>query len=281
MKNKYGFFTLSIILALLLTQSAFPWGEKGHKLINKMSVNYLPKAMKPFMKWGDYLEEHAADADMRKKIDKTESAKHYIDIDYYKEFLEGKMIHDKDSLIAEYGEHEVLKQGVLPWATLKTYRNLITAFRNHDKKKALFYAADLGHYVADGHQPMHTVMNYNGQLTGQKGVHARYEITMVDEHLDELQKSFEINTASYVKNPLDFIFNYISNSNAVCDVLFDADKLAEKETGSTRNPDYYRILWFRTKYITKMQFNRAAEDLAALIYTAWMNGGKPSFNEMK
>jgi hypothetical protein len=40
-------------------------------------------------------------------------------------------------------------------------------------------AADIGHYVADMHQPLHLTRNYNGQLTGNYGIHARYEGQMI------------------------------------------------------------------------------------------------------
>jgi S1/P1 Nuclease len=281
MKNKQTSLLFSMLIILLTSITVFAWGAKGHELINKRSVDFLPPEMKSFTAWRDYLEEHAPDADNRKKIDKSEPPKHFIDIDYYKEFLNGRMIHDEKELIAKYGEETVIKNGILPWATLQTYENLIADFKSGDKAKALQDAADLGHYVGDGHQPMHTVVNYNGQLTDQKGVHARYEITMVDAHLNELDSAFQPVSAPYVKDPLNFIFNYISGSNSVCDILFDADNLAYKETGSREDDDYYRIMWFRTKYITKVQFNHAAEDLASLIYTAWVNAGKPSFSSMK
>ncbi len=280
-KSKFNFFVILLSLLLISSQSIFPWGNKGHKLISKMSVDFLPPEMKAFKAWRDYLEEHAPDPDYRKRTDKTESPKHFIDIDYYKEFLNGNMVENEDSLIAEYGEKEVIHQGILPWATLQTFENLTKAFKEKDKELALRYAADLGHYVADGHQPMHTVVNYNGQLTGQKGVHSRYEIKMVDAHLNELEKSFRPVSASYVNDPLKYIFNYISDANSVCDVLFNADSLAFKQTNSRRSKQYYNLMWFRTKYITEIQFNNAAEDFAALIYTAWVNGGRPDFNEMK
>ncbi len=80
-----------------------------------------------------------------------------------------------------------------------------------------------------------------------------------------------------VQNPLDFILDYISGSNSVCDVLFDADLLATKEAGNTNSDDYYRIMWFRTKYITEVQFNKAAQDFAALVYKAWVEAGKPPY----
>ena len=281
MKNKIKLLPYVISLLILFPNSMFPWGAKGHMLISKMSVDFLPPEMAAFKQWGSYLEEHAPDPDNRKRDDKTEGPKHFIDIDFYKEFLAGNMIQDENKLIEEYGKEEVIKQGVLPWATLATFQNLTQAFKDKNKDLALRYAADLGHYVADGHQPMHTVMNYNGQLTDQKGVHARYEITMVDEYLKELEDSFKPVAALIVKDPLNYIFNYITGANSVCDVLFDADNFAYKQSGSREGEKYYNLMWFKTKYITEVQFNNAAYDLAALIYTAWVNAGKPSFDEMK
>jgi len=284
--TKFGSKSKEILLIVLLIFSiaikpALAWGDEGHKIINKMSVKFFPPEMKAFIAWQNYLAEHAPDPDNRKKTDKTESPKHFIDIDFYKEFNAGKMIENEDSLISEYGKSEVVKNGILPWATLESFQNLTKAFKDHNTNDALKYAADLGHYVADGHQPMHTVVNYNGQLTDQKGVHARYEINMVDDHLPELEKCFQPIAAPYVKDPEKFIFNYISDANSVCGVLFDADNLAYKESTSRRSDEYYKLMWSRTGYITEVQFNHAAEDLASLIYTAWVNAGKPSFKEMK
>ena len=283
MKMKRNNIIVFVILSIIIfsAQSSFPWGAEGHKMINKMAVDYFPPEMKAFKKWQDYLSEHAPDPDTRKEFDKTEAPKHFIDIDFYKEFLAGKMIENEDSLIAEYGKTEVVKTGILPWATLETFKELTKAFKEHNKDEAQKLAADLGHYVADGHQPMHTVLNYNGQLTDQKGVHARYEITMVDEHLQELEDSFQPVPAPFIKDPLNFIFNYISNSNSVGGILFEADNFAFKESGSRKSNEYYRLMWFRTGYITEVQFNRAAEDFASLVYTAWVNAGKPSFRKMK
>ena len=162
-----------------------------------------------FEQWKEYITDHASDADHRKAIDKTEGVKHYIDIDYYKEFINGNMIENKKELAAIYGDSIVTHTGTLPWSTLETFQNLKQAFKDKNRDRALIYASDLGHYVADGHQPMHTVLNYNGQLTGQKGVHARYEIDMIDRHLDELQKLEENCDVIHVDDPLSYIFNYI------------------------------------------------------------------------
>ena len=282
-KNKMKlYFKIEFFLFVVLLPIGFiySWGEKGHEVINKKAVELLPKEMDSFKIWKDYLAQHASDADIRRKTDNTEAPRHYIDIDYYKEFLNGNMIENKDKLISKYGDSLVTANGILPWATLETLNNLTESFKEKNRDKILIYAADLGHYVADGHQPMHTTVNYNGQLSGQKGVHFRYEVTMVDKHIDALEQLTDSSNVNYVKNSLEFIFNYIANANSVNDVLLNADKLAHEETGSTESDDYYRIFWFRSGYVTKMQFKAAEEDLASLLYTAWINAGKPLFADI-
>jgi hypothetical protein len=282
-KSIYTKLHTLIFVALFLIAPAsklLAWGETGHKIINRKAVDYFPAEMKDFRSWRDFLGEHASDPDIRRLADKSEAPRHFIDIDYYKEFLIGRMIENKDSLIAIYGDSTVTKVGLLPWATLETFNNLVKAFRERNRDKAMMLAADLGHYVADGHQPMHCVVDYNGQLTNQEGVHARYETEMVNRYADELENSFDSTEISLVKSPLDFIFGYIFGSNSVCDVLLDADLLATKDAGNTTSDEYYRIMWFRTKYITEVQFNKAAQDFAALVYTAWVEAGKPPYSEL-
>ncbi len=281
MKNKLLIISLIVTNFIFFSSSMFPWGDKGHKLISKKSVDFLPADMQSFKAWGNYLEVHAPDPDNRKRDDKTEGPKHFIDIDFYKEFISGNMIQDETKLISEYGKDTVIRQGVLPWATLETFNHLTQAFKDKNKELALRYAADLGHYVADGHQPMHTVLNYNGQLTGQKGLHFRYEITMVDDHLKDLEDSYQPHPAPYIQNPENFIFSYISGANSINGIILDADNFAFKLANERNGDQYFNLLWHRTKYITEIQFNKASEDLASLIYTAWVNGGKPNYDDMK
>ena len=262
MKSNYTRLYTLIFLALFLIAPAaklLAWGETGHKIISRKAVDYFPAEMKDFKAWRDFLGEHASDPDIRRMTDKSEAPRHFIDLDYYKEFLMGKMIENKDSLTAIYGKDTVTKIGLLPWATLDTFNNLVKAFKERNRDKAMMLAADLGHYVADGHQPMHCVVNYNGKLTNQEDIHARYETDMINRYADELENCFD-------------------SSNSVCSVLFDADLLATQEAGNTTSDEYYRIMWFRTKYITEIQFNKAAQDFAALVYTAWVEAGKPPYS---
>ncbi len=275
--NKKQLFILVLLISFSTT--VFPWGENGHKLINSRAIELLPLQMNDFLNWKDFISEHSVDADNRKSIDHSEGIKHYIDIDFYKEFLAGKMIQDKAELDSLYGAETVNNMGTLPWATLNTYFNLINSLKEKNKDSVLIYAADLGHYVADGHQPMHTLVNYNGQLTNQKGIHARYEIFMFDKHLDELNNLGSAANVKALDNPLNFIFNYIFDANSVSPVLFSADAASSNLAGGVESDEYYRLLWFKTSYITKIQVQKAAEDFASLLYSAWLTAGKPGFND--
>ena len=268
------------VLLLLVTGIAFPWGDKGHKLIANKAIELLKEKINDIGLYQDYITEHSVDPDLRKGQDKTEWPKHFIDIDFYKEFLDGNMVQDKDSLVAIYGDSVVTKIGLLPWATLETFNNLTKAFKEKNKDKVLLYSSDLAHYVADAHQPMHTMLNYNGQLSDQKGVHARYEIDMIDKYLDDLTnetKGFEI---AYVKNPSDYVFSYLSDSYSLGEAVMAADKYAASKAGSTSGDEYLKLFWFRTKYITEIQFEQAYNSLASFIYTAWIDGGEPPINEI-
>ena len=268
------------ILLFLTTGLSFPWGDKGHKLIANKAVELLKEKIKNIEQYQDYITEHSVDPDTRKDQDKTEGPKHYIDIDFYKEFLEGRMIQDKDQLISLYSDSVVTKMGLLPWATLETLKNLTKAFKEKNRDKVLIYTSDMAHYVGDAHQPMHTILNYDGQFTNQKGVHARYEIYMVNKYIDELSDGIKGLEVAYVKEPLDYIFNYISDSNSLSEVLFAADKFAASKAGSMESDEYLRLLWFKTKYITGIQFEEAYNSLASLVYTAWVDAGEPSFSEI-
>jgi hypothetical protein len=280
MKSKSAIFVISCVIIISSFTSTFAWGKEGHKLINSKAIEFLPEEMNLMKSWKDYVSEHAPDPDTRKDSDSTERPKHYIDIDYYQEFLNGKMIEDKNQLISIYGEETITKMGLLPWATLETYNKLVQAFIEKNRDKVLIFTSDLGHYVADGHQPFHTMLNYDGQLTDQKGIHGRYESEMINRYIDKISNSVTTHPVIYVAEPLDYIFNFLTASNLYSPVIFSADKIAYEKAGSHGTDEYYRLMWFRTKHLTMEQISNACEALASLIYSAWVDAGKPDLSEL-
>jgi len=277
MKKKYLLLLICIVFAF---NNAYSWGDKGHSLIARKAMAILPEEMAEFIKWEEYVGEHASDPDKRKRHDQSEEPKHYIDIDFYSEFRDGNMVFDKNKLAARYSDSIVTEMGLLPWATLETYKNLVQSFKDKNRDRILIYLTDLAHYVADGHQPLHTILNYDGQLTDQKGLHARYEIYMLEKYFNEISDAYYTQTPFYVNTPLEFIFHYITTANLVSEVIIHSDMEAFRQAGSRDNDEYYKILWFRTKYITVLQMNNASNALASLIYSAWTDAGKPGLNDL-
>ncbi len=271
MKNKL------LLIGLLVTISTqlFSWGGLGHEVITRLAIDGLPDEMSFIKENNEYLSEHSTDADKRKDEDPTEKNKHYIDIDRYKEFNIGEMIIDKTELIELYGEDIVDKMGILPWNTVEVLNNLTIAMKENNKVDILFYAADLAHYVGDAHQPQHNILNYNGKMTDQRGIHGRYEIDLIDANLEELQANISPIKLTHVKEPLQFIFDYCTQSNSFAGLIELADLHALKFSDGEYNEKYYEIFWFKTKYMTFHQFSNASEDLASMYYTAWVNAGRP------
>ena len=271
MKYKYLF----LVLLVAISTQLFSWGGLGHEVITRLAIDGLPEEMGFIKAKKEYLCEHSADADKRKDDDPTEEYKHYIDIDYYDEFNVGEMITDKTKLIKIYGEDIVDKMGILPWNTVEVLNNLTIAMRQNNKADILFYAADLAHYVGDAHQPQHNILNYDGKMTDQRGIHGRYEIDILDANLEELQANISPIELTHVKKPLQFVFDYCTQSNGFAGLIELADLHALKYSDGEYNEKYFDVFWFRTKFMTFHQFSNAAEDFASMYYTAWINAGKP------
>jgi hypothetical protein len=269
-----------IIVVLLIPSFLLSWGDKGHKIITKYAVKLLPQEMNLSIEIQNAIVEHSSDPDHRKRDVKDEYPKHFIDIDFYKEFENGKMIFSLDSLINIYGDSIVTDMGVLPWATLKTYSNLIDAFKENNKQKIILYASDIAHYIEDGNQPQHTTLNYNGQLTNQKGIHSRYESEMLGRNLNEIEKRYRPMPIEYVSDISNYVFDYITETNSYNSIIFSADIKAAEKTSNVFNDQYYEALWFKTKYITMHMINMGAQRTASLIYSAWVDAGKPTLDKL-
>lgn len=278
MKKTTILFT--ILLNILFISNTYSWGEKGHRLITEKSFSFIPAEMQNFMKLKEQIIEHCIDPDLRKDSDRKEGPKHYIDIDFYPHFQEGRVILSLDSIETLYGDSTAWEMGYLPWATYSTYEKLIEAFKSGDKKNIILYASDLAHYVGDGFQPMHACLNYDGQLTNQKGAHSRYEIKMVDMHLEEI-KAENINAkASVITNIPKRIFDYIAGANFYSTLVLAADKYATASGFYYNEDKFFNMLLFRTKFVTIQQINSSALELASLYYTAWVSAGKPDLKKL-
>lgn len=268
-KSLFGFVGLAVIIVLS------SWGYVGHQIISGGITQILPHQLQ-FLnpEWTDMVRLHASDADYRKATDPDESPRHYIDIDNYPGFLQTGMIHqDLDTLIALHGHDFVYEQGVLPWATIHAYDSMVACMRRHDWNKAGLFAADLGHYVGDGHMPLHLTRNYNGQYTNQNGIHSRYETKMIGRYREEL--TIQHDSVQVIEDVSDYIFQYIYANYLFKDSLLAADLEATAIAGNTSSDTYYAALWSGTRNFTQSLLQHASRSLSSLIYTGWLEAGSP------
>ncbi len=253
------------------------WGATAHRMVNGAAPAHLPPAMAGFLDRTTILQNLASAADTRKSSDPTEASKHYIDIDDYPDYAAGTLPHALDSLIARYGATRVQSNGLLPWATVAAMDSLTARMRRGEWSLVWSTAADLGHYVADAHEPLHCTVNYDGQLTGNRGIHSRHESGMIDRYQQLI--TFSSSGVTMVDQPLDFVFDYIDESYQYVDSILAADtnaKLSSGWDGSGTAPSaYYTALWQLTGGYTRMLLQHAAERYARLLYTAWVNAGEP------
>lgn len=270
--KKNLFVKISVLSISILLIS---WGNTGHFKINTAASLSYNSQMSQFTTWTSTLAEHASDADIRKSSDPTEGPKHYIDIDAYQEFIAtGRIPQTLDSVILVHGSSFVYDQGILPWATMVTFDSLKNCFAREDWDKAVLFASDLGHYVADGHMPMHITSNYNGQLTtGNYGIHSRYESTMINYYIGQI--TYTGMDISVIPNVNQYIFNYLYTNYPYVDSVIAADNYAQT-FGGTSSTAYKTALWNKSKGFTIHLFKNASHALTELIYTAWVQAGSPS-----
>jgi len=262
-----------ILLGAYLDASG--WGANTHRFINRSVVYHLPGQMLLFIQDSSFFATHASDADNRRVSGDTsfyaEGPRHYLDIDNYPNFL--NLPRSLDTLIALYGWQRVKDNGTLPWATMWNMDSLVNQLRRGDWSRAYLTASDLGHYVGDAHQPLHATQNYDGGMTGNNGIHSRYESTMLSPTYYLSQLYIVPDSVHYITDRTDYIFDYILHSNSLIDTIFHADTYAKAASGGNFNQTYYAELWARTGGMTLDQMQAGTQALADLWYTAWVDAG--------
>lgn len=267
--------TLALI-AISIALNASPslgWGGTAHSIINAGAVTHLPASMKQFIDQKAYFSAHASDADNRKSSYASEAKKHFIDIDYYPNFK--TFTHDYDSAVARYGLSTIETNGIVPWAALWMYDTLVNQLKRRDWTKAYQSAADLGHYIGDCNIALHATVNYNGQLSGNTGIHSRYETGIVGQFQQEL--TIVKDSVMVLSRPIDVIFSCVLDVNSYVDSIMAADNKAQTASGWDRSgipPNtYYTSLWKLTGPFTKAHIQRSSVVLARLWYSAWQKAG--------
>ena len=271
------------------------WGFFAHQKINYYAVFLLPPQLLTFYKPHiAFLSEHAVDPDKRRYIVTNEGPRHYIDIDYYGAYPFNALPRQWDSAVAKFGEDTLQQHGIVPWWVQVMQRRLTAAFKEKDAAKILKLSAELGHYVADAHVPLHTSSNHNGQLTGQQGIHGFWE-SRIPELLADNEWNFFIGKATYISTPGTFIWKRVLQSAAAADTVLQVEKAVSQQLSTDqkfafeeRNGKVVRQYssTFSKAYnaalhgMIERRMRDAIYAVASFWYTAWVDAGQPDLTHL-
>ena len=142
-----------------------------------------------------------------------------------------------------------------------------------DWDKAKFFAADLGHYVGDGHMPLHITRNYDGKDTGNDGIHGRFESEMINQFINTIHISkTEIDDIEVVE---DYIFNYLYKNHVYVDSIMEADDYGKSVNSNTYSTEYLNAMWDFSEEFTIKILNAATKAFSSIFYAAWDEAGRP------
>jgi len=266
---------LTAILCAVLPSTGWTWGSVGHHYVAQHYSQHLPTDLDGLRSYDGEVDAHVTDPDTRKGSTPGESERHYIDIDYYPEFLAGTLPRERAALEALYSPAIVTDKGVLPWTIGEVVTRLTQQFQARQWSAASLTIADLCHYVGDANHALHCTVNYNGQLTGNTGIHSRHESTMITNYLGQLDTPAM--TAAFYSSPLDAAFDVIAASWAGVSLILEADDIATATAGgSPSGMTYYASLWDNTRTLTQARLDTASVMTASLVYTAWVDADQPT-----
>ena len=271
------FVPILLALACCSSHPLAAWGRKGHEIVASLALRDLPGALSPwFQGQEDTLRDHCNDPDEWRRRDPQEAPRHFLDSEAYGG--PGSVPRDLQEAKALLGADAFERDGQVPWVIQEHVRRLTLAFESGDPARTALESAILCHYVGDLNVPLHTTANYNGQLTGQTGVHARWETGLV-ERLGSWDP--EPRPATSAADAWFAPFQWLPQSNALVAPLLQ-DDAASTQPGlagpqwNARVSPYWTEFKRRQGPCVKEQLERAGQRTAQMILLAWTRAGMPA-----
>ncbi|MGH9523474.1 MAG: nuclease [Terriglobales bacterium] len=288
-----------LCLIALCVQIAGAWGDMGHMMINRTAAEHIPASMPQFLKQAaSHIEYLGPEPDrwrnpQEASLKNAQEPDHFIDLERVADIPqlpEGRyefyrLLYAKKIAAKSHAEDfDPDKVGLQPYATTEVFQRLVVAFREYRRlqaegkptadaeQNAIFYAGWLGHYVADGANPMHTTIQYNGWVgdnpngyTTAKNVHYEFESGFVQRAQQYLAFGDLLKDPVQLQHPFQDYVAYLRASNALVEKTYQLEKAgAFKDTGTPEGREFVRE-----------RLAAGAQELLDLWYTAWEQSGVP------
>jgi hypothetical protein len=299
-KAKRGVISCTLVaLVLFQAEAAFAWGNEGHTYVNRVSAQKIPAEMPRFLRravaeiayLGPEPDRWRNPSELQLK--NAQEPDHFIDLErvdwlnplpttryeFYRRLYE-KRAATSDRPDDYLPEHV----GLQPYITLEVFGRLKAAFREYRRLRDLhqptgpvehaivFYAGWLGHYVADGSQPLHTTIQYNGWVgpnpngyTTEHKIHALFETTYVAQNIAARDFSDLVHAPERLTDPFQQYVAYLRESNGHVETVYALEKAGGFSGKGT--PEAFTFTTRRLAAGSQMLLN--------LWYTAWLDSAIP------
>jgi hypothetical protein len=288
--------TSFLLIALVLFQScaAFAWGNEGHVYINRVAAEKIPASMPRFLRRAvveiGYLgpEPDRWRNPSEFALKNAQEPDHFIDLERVAwldplprgryEFY--RKLYEKRAATTDHPDDYLPEHvGLQPYITMEVYGRLKSAFREYRLLKAarkstgpveqaiIFYAGWIGHYVADGSQPLHTTIQYNGWVgpnpngyTTKHDIHAQFETVYVAANIHANDFAGFVHAPERLNDPFADYVAYLRQSNGLMENVYVLEKAGGfREKGTPEAFDF-----------TTHRLAAGSQMLLNLWYTAWI-----------
>jgi hypothetical protein len=270
----------ALIVALVAPAPASAWGLEAHAFITRRAIDLLPPELKPFYDaHRDEVALRATDPDLWRTVGWDEDQNHFVDfgVKEYGDYPFTALPRDLDAAIEKFGAATVKRNGVIPWRASEMFGNLRRAFERG--ARAPFASVDvvvlsgaLAHYMQDANQPLHAHVNYDGQLTGNDGIHGRFEAALFDRFQSRL--ALQPAPAAPMRDPRDAVFGFLLSGYQLVDPILRAD--TEAVAGKqVYDDEYFEKLFEKVRPILERRLAESITATAAALIGAWDAAGRP------
>jgi hypothetical protein len=271
-------WALVAALVIAAPSPAAAWGFEPHKYIMERAVALLPSEIRPFFqRYQTTIVEHVIDPDLWRTAGwEDEPPRHFLDMDAYGPYPFAKLPRAYDDAVARYGRDFVHKNGLLPWRTTEIYGKLVEAFTQkagYSRENIKFFSSVITHYVSDAHVPFHAVLNYDGQLTNQAGIHSRFETELFERYVAKLKVA--PGPVAPIGNIRDYVFDTLLSGFRLAQPILDADRAAAG-TREMYDDDYFTMFFSRVQPILERRLTESITGSASVITAAWIEAGRPA-----
>jgi hypothetical protein len=247
------------------------------------AIDLLPAELRPlFDRYRAIAMERSIDPDTWRTAGfAAENPNHFLHLDWpgYGASPFSGLPRDEAAAVSRFGRAQIEDNGTLPWRADESYGNLRRAFDAYRRPTTLrrleivFFAAWLSHYVQDAVVPFHATVNFDGQETGQDGIHARWETVLFERYRGELTPMPQ--PLPPVANPRDFMFDRLVESTELVPVVLKHDHQAIGAR-DVYDDTYYAAFFAATRPVLERRLGLAIAATAAMIAGAWDAAGRPA-----